>query len=251
MKRLALFAAGALAGTTLAPAAFAQDSMPVPPIAAGHTLLTVTAEGSSTREPDMAVFNAGVTTQGATASEALARNSTQMTAVFAALKRAGIAEKDIQTSDLSVNPVYSQPARNPDGSYDENTRRIVAYQVNNAVMVRQRKLDSYGKVIDALVSSGANQVHGPSFSLARPEAAQDEARSAAIKVARERAQLDASAAGLRVGRIVTISEAGGYAPMPRAKFAFAEAAPPAPPPPVAAGQMEVSAQVTVQFELEP
>lgn len=235
----------------MASAAQAQDALPVPPIAAGNTLLTVTAQGSSMREPDVAVLNAGVTTQGATASEALAQNSTRMTAVFAALKRAGIAEKDIQTSDLSISPVYSQPKRNPDGSYDENTRRITSYQVNNSVMIRQRKLDSYGKVIDALVSAGANQVNGPSFTLATSDAAQDEARTAAIKAARERAQLYAGAAGLRVGRIVTISEAGGYAPAPRAKYAFAEAVSAAPPPPVATGQMEVSAQVTVQFELTP
>lgn len=250
MNRLALTAAAALAAGALGPGAYGQDLAPVQPIAAGHTLLTVAAQGSSTRTPDMAVFNAGVTTQGTTASDALAQNSTQMNAVFAALKRAGIADKDIQTSDLSISPVYSQPTRNPDGSYDENTRRIVAYQVNNSVLVRQRKLDSYGKVIDALVSAGANQVNGPSFTLSRPEAAQDEARNAAIKAARERAQLYAGAAGLRVGRIVTISETEGYA-APRAKYGFAEAVAAAPPPPVATGQVEVTAQVTVQFELEP
>lgn len=245
-----LMGAGALALPGLTAPAQAQD-LPVQPIAAGNTLLSINAEGTSNREPDMAVFNAGVTTQGASASAALSENSTRMNAVFAALKRAGIAEKDIQTSNLSVSPVYSQPARRPDGGYDESERKIVAYQVSNNVSVRQRKLADYGKVIDALVSAGANEVNGPSFTLSQPEEAETEARTAAIKAARERAQLYASAAGLRVVRIVSISESGGYSPqiMVTARKMMADAAP--APAPVAAGEVEVTARVSVQFELAP
>lgn len=250
MKRLPLIAA-ALALTCVTSLPARAQQLPVQPIAAGHTLLTVMAEGNSTRQPDMAIFNAGVTTQGQTASAALAENSTKMSQVFASLKRAGIAEKDIQTSNLSVNPIYSQPKRSPDGSYDEHTQRIVGYQVNNSVSVRQRKLDDYGKVIDALVSSGANQVNGPSFTLSEPRAAQDEARTEAIKAARERAALYAKAAGLRVAGIVSISEAGGYAPeiMVTASKRMMDAA--APAPPVATGELEITSRVSVQFELAP
>jgi uncharacterized protein YggE len=232
--------------------AVAQQQIPVPPIAEGHTLLTVTAEGSSNRQPDLAVFSAGVTTQGKTAADALAANSTAMARVVSALKAAGIADRDIQTSNLNLNPLYAQPRRNPDGSVDQPEQKIIGYQVNNTVSVRQRKLDDYGKVIDTLVAAGANQINGPNFQLDDSDAALDEARRAAMKNARDKAQLYATAAGLRVVRIVSISESGGfYQPMP--VFARMEAAaPPAPPPPpVQAGELELKANVAVLYELAP
>ena len=250
MKRLSLIAAAALA-TAIAPPALAQQSDVVPAIAAGHTLLTVTAQGSSTRTPDMAGYTAGVATQGRTASEALSANSRQMTQVMAALKKAGIADKDIQTSNLSLNPVYSQPKRQPDGSYDSDTRTIVGYEANNNVMVRQRKLDDMGKVIDALVSAGANQVNGPNFMLAEPDAASDESRIDAMKQARARAELYAKAAGLRVVRSISISESGGYAPRPMPMAVRMESSKVGAAPPVAAGELELNTSVTVQFELAP
>ncbi len=249
MKHFSFAAAAALA--VFATPALAQVATLVPTLAAGHTLLTVNAEGSSTAEPDLAMFSAGVTTQGSTASAALAENSTKMTQVIAALKRAGIAERDIQTSNLNLNPVYAPPKRLPDGSVQDQGQVIIGYQVTNQVSVKQRKLADYGKVLDALVSAGANQVNGPTFMLAKPEAAQDEARSAAMKAARTRAQLYAQAAGLRVIGIVSISESGGAMPqavMFRRSADSMMAAPP-PPAPVMAGELETSMTVTVQFEL--
>ncbi|MET1754599.1 SIMPL domain-containing protein [Novosphingobium sp. RD2P27] len=251
MKPISIAFAATLAA--LGTPALAQVPAPIPSIAAGHTLLTVTAEGTSTQQPDMALFNAGVTTQGDTASGALAENSRKMTQVIAGLKRAGIADRDIQTSNLNLNPVYAQPKRLPDGSYVEQEQRIVGYQVTNNVSVKQRKLGDYGKVIDALVSAGANQVNGPNFMLAKPEAALDEARAEAMKVARQRAQLYATAAGLRVAGITSISEAGSYAPQPamyREMKVTAQRAD-APPPPVMGGVLENAVNVTVQFELAP
>lgn len=238
-----------LAATTVPAAA---QVAAVPAIAPANTLLTVSAQGKSTRTPDIAVFNAGVTTQGATAGEALSANSAAMNRVIAALKRAGVAERDIQTSNLSINPVYAPPVRQPDGSYQQSEQRITGYTANNSVSVRQRKLGDYGKVIDALVASGANQVNGPGFQLDDERAASDEARLAAMGAARARADLYAKAAGLRVVRIVSISEVNGYmAPQPvMYRMASADAAPP-PPPPVQAGELEVSSTVTVQFELAP
>ena len=252
MKRFALplLAASALAAIP----AQAQVVTPVPTIEAGHTLLTVSAEGRSTRTPDLAVFSAGVTTQGTTAGEALAANSRAMNSVIASLRKAGIAERDIQTSNLNLNPVYAQPRRLPDGSYESEPQRIVGYQVNNTVNVRQRKLDEYGKVIDTLVAAGANQVNGPSFQMDNADAALDEARVAAMKAARSRGALYAQAAGLRVLRIVSIAESGGYSsPQPVMMMArMADSASPAPPPPpVAAGELQMTANVTVQFELAP
>lgn len=250
MNRLNLLAAASL-GAAMLPAApaLAQDG-PLPPIEAGHTLLTVTAQGSSARVPDMASYSAGVTTQGASASEALSANSAQMNKVMAALKRAGIADRDVQTSNLSVNPIYAQPKRLPDGSTEDGEQRIVGYQVTNNVSVRQRKLADMGKVIDALVTAGANQVNGPNFMLDEPGAAQDEARVEAMKTARTRADLYAKAAGLRVARIVSIGESGGYSPQP-VMYMRKEAADMSAAPPVAAGELEMKVNVTVQFELAP
>ena len=254
MKRPKLLASALILGTCVASAqpAAAQASL-IPAIEAGHTLLTVTADGSSTRTPDMAAYSAGVTTQGTTASEALSANSTQMNRVIAALKQAGIADRDIQTSNLNLNPVYSQPKRLPDGSDVEGPQRIVGYQANNTVSVRQRKLDEMGKVIDALVQAGANQVNGPDFTLAEPAAARDEARVKALKDARARADLYAKAAGLRVVRILSISESGGYAPQPIMVTAMRKGAMDfaAAPAPVAAGELEMNVNVTAQFELAP
>lgn len=247
MKTLSLLAATAMAAS--APPALAQQA-PAPAIESGHTMLTVTAQGSSTREPDLASYSAGVTSQGATASEALSANSAQMSKVIAALKRAGIADKDVQTSNLSVSPVYAQPKRLPDGNYEDGPQKIVGYQANNTVSVRQRKLADMGKVIDALVTAGANQVNGPNFELSQPEAAMDEARVEAMKSARARADLYARAAGLRVARIVSISESSGYSPQP-VMFMRKAAADMAAAPPVAAGELEMNVNVTVQFELAP
>ncbi|MCJ2185260.1 SIMPL domain-containing protein [Novosphingobium beihaiensis] len=217
----------------------------------GHTLLQINAQGTSTREPDMATFSAGVTTRGQTASTALSENAARMNKVIAALKRAGIAAKDIQTRNLSVNPVYSQPARRPDGSYDSDERRIIAYQADNQVSVRQRKLDDYGKVIDALVSAGANQVNGPDFTLSHPEAAQDEARIDAIKEARRRADLYAEAAGLHVVRILSVTESGGFNPPIMLTAAKRMMTDEAAPSPVAAGEVDVKVNLNVRFELAP
>lgn len=250
MKCTFLFAATLAA---LAPmAAQAQVTSSIPVIGAGNTLLNIAAEGKSVRTPDLAVFNAGVTTQGKTAGEALTENAQSMTAVIAALRKAGIAERDIQTSNLSINPVYGQPKRLPDGSIEEREPVIVGYQANNQVSVRQRKVDQYGKVIDTLVAAGANQVNGPTFQIATPDSAMDDARIEAMKKARARAELYARSAGLRVVRILSISESAGWAPpQPQVMFARAEMASAPKSSPVAAGELEMAVTVNVSYELAP
>lgn len=233
-----------------APAAFAQTAASEL-MEKGHTLLVVNAQGTSTQTPDMAQFSAGVTTRGQTASAALSENARRMTGVIAALRKAGVADKDIQTLNLSISPVYAQPVRKPDGSYDDNERKIIAYQASNQVSVKQRKLDDYGKVIDGLVSAGANQVDGPNFTLAEPEAAQDEARIDAIQEARRRADLYAKAAGLRVTGILSITESGGYAPITVMAAKRMESLASSPPTPIAAGEVDVKVNLNVRFELAP
>lgn len=227
--------------------AMAQTAQPLPVVAPGSTVLTVTGEGRVARTPDLAQFSAGVTTQGETAAAAMSANAAQMNRVLAALKAAGVADKDVQTSQISLNPVYGDQSDGPDGTV--RALRIMAYQATNRVSITQREVRLYGKVLDALVAAGANEVNGPAFQLDNPEAALDEARVAAITAARKRADLYAKAAGLRVVRMLTISESGGYAPPPPVMFARAAMASDAAPTPVASGQIELTANVTVQFEL--
>jgi uncharacterized protein len=247
-----LFAAAALAASALPGAAMAHDASSGPVVAAGNTVLTLSAEGRSTRKPDLATFSAGVNSSGKTAGEALAKNAADMNRVIAALKRAGIAERDIQTSNLSLNPVYADMSRQPSNPLEQLVPPIIGYQVNNTITVRQRNLAEYGRVIDTLVANGANQVNGPGFEMDNPEAAMDEARAEAMKKARARANLYASAAGLKVVRVLSISESGGYVPQPPVMYARAAMADmAAAPTPVAAGEVSLSASVSVLFELAP
>ena len=237
MNRTALSLA--VIATLAAAPAFAE----APSVAPGDTLLTVTADGKSTRTPDIANFTAGITTVGQTASAAMAANAAAMTRVLGALKSAGMADRDVQTSNLSLNPVFDNAMQ-----HDPDHPRITGYQATNTVSVRARAISEVGRVIDTLVSAGANEVSGPNFDVDHPDATLDEARTAAIASARSRADLYARATGLKVLRILSISESGGFSPQPMvfmARKAMAASTP------VAAGEVAMNINVTVQFELAP
>jgi uncharacterized protein YggE len=251
---IAVAAAPAVAQTTPAPV--------FSPLGPNSALLSVTAEGQSRRVPDLAVFSAGVVTQATTAGEALAANSRRMDGVIAALKRAGIADRDIQTSAISLQPRYSNPeleaqirARETRQPYvpplPSDAPRIVGYDARNNVQVRVRKLGEMGRIIDTLIAAGANEVNGPSFTMDEPRAALDEARTEAMANARQRAELYARAAGMRVVRILSISEGGGYYPVQEVFVTgrMAANAPPPPPTPVAPGELTLGVNLSVQFEL--
>lgn len=261
MKWFTLVAATAGAASTL------QAQLPTssPMLASEETLLVVSGEGQSRRVPDVAIFSAGVVTQGKTGGDALSANATRMDEVVRALQRAGIAERDIQTSALSLQPQYSNPeqeaqlrarmAREPYvAPVQPQAPRIIGYEARNNVQVRVRKLREMGRIIDTLVTAGANQVDGPSFTLDEPKAALDEARTEAVQEARSRAELYARAAGLRVARILSISEGGGYFPVQpvvmTGRMAGAPPPPPLPPSPVAPGELTLGATVSVQFALQ-
>ncbi|MFN3463266.1 MAG: SIMPL domain-containing protein, partial [Terricaulis sp.] len=180
------------------------------------------------------------TTEGATAAAALAETARRMAALNAALRRAGVAERDIQTSNVSVYPqqVYGEG----------QAPRITGYQANNSVTVKVRRIDNTGRVIDAAVGAGGNTVNGVSVTHADPDAQLDVARRDAIAEARRRAELYASALGMRVNRIVSVSEGGGYAPpmpVPVERFAAQDAA----ATPVSPGEIETRVSVNVMFEL--
>lgn len=200
---LALALAVAL-GATMTGALAQTPAAPGYAIPADGTLLSVSAQAQAHRVPDLATISAGVVTQAADANAAMQANATQMAKVMAAIKAAGIAERDVQTAGISVSPTYRYAENQPP--------RITGYQASNTVDAKVRDIGKLGKVLDALVASGANQVNGPNFEIDKPEEAYDEARIAALRKAEARAQTYARAMGLRVRRVVTISEGGGFQP---------------------------------------
>ena len=192
------------AAMTAAPAA-SQDAVAVVRPVAG-TRLDISATGSVSRVPDLAIISAGVVTKSPTASGAIADNAARMERVRAALKRAGIADRDIQTSSINLNPDYR---------YDNNQPPVLTgYQASNSVSIRFRDIRNTGKILDALVAQGANQINGPSLTIDKPEAAYDEARTKALAAGRARADLYARSLGMRVTRLLSVSEGGTNMPRP-------------------------------------
>lgn len=222
-----------------APAAAQAAPTPFVQSIAG-TRLDIVATGEVTRVPDIANISAGVMTMAPTASAAIQQNAQRMNAVRAALRSAGIADRDIQTSTISLNPEYR---------YRENESPVLTgYRASNQVTVRFRDIERTGPILDALVAQGANQINGPMLSIDKPEAALDEARMQALQVAQRRAEIYARQMGKRVGRILSVSESGGGFPPPVPMMARAEmqdAASTAIDP----GEQTLSVSLSVSFEL--
>ncbi|SNS57528.1 hypothetical protein SAMN06295912_109100 [Sphingomonas laterariae] len=235
-----MMAIAAMAATGSAAHAQSGALTPVPVIQG--TRLDIVAEGEVTRVPDIATISAGVVTQAPTAGAAMTENANRMAAVVAALKKAGVADRDIQTSTLNLNPQYR---------YGDNKPPVITgYQASNQVSIRFRDVKRSGAILDTLVAQGANQINGPSLSVDKPETALDEARAAAIRTARARATLYAEAAGLRVKRILAISEqGGGYQPPMPVPMMMARAEKAADTA-VEAGEQKLAVSVSVSFELE-
>ncbi len=233
-----LLSAAALA-TTVPLAATAQTA-PTATISEG-TLLDVVAEGRVNRVPDIAVIRAGVVSQGATAAEALSANARQMASVLTALKAAGIADRDIQTATISLSPQYR---------YAENQPPVITgYQASNSVSVKFRDIARSGTILDTLVKQGANQIDGPSLTIDAIDTAMDEARVDAVKRARARAALYAGALGMKVDRILMVSEGSdGGAPGPVPGYMVRAEAKDSTQ--IAPGEQQVSANVRVRFLLK-
>lgn len=236
--RAALLAPMLIALAAAVPAA-AQGQAPVQGAAITGTRLDVVAVGEVMRVPDIARIGAGVVTQAPTATAAIAQNARQMASMRAALKAAGIADRDVQTSTISLQPEYR---------YVENQSPVLTgYRASNEVNVRFRDIAETGRILDTLVAQGANQINGPTLGLDKPEEAMNEARAAALTSARARAELYARQLGKRVGRILSISEAGGsYAPPQPMMQAMARDAASTKIDP---GEQAVSASLSVSFEL--
>jgi uncharacterized protein YggE len=238
IRNLARAAALALPAFLSGPA-LAQEIQPptLPPT------LNVTGTGEVSVAPDMATLRIGVETRGDSAAAAVAANNEAAQAVIAAIKGNGVADKDIQTSNFSVSPVYDETSyQRPGGP------RIIGYQATNQVAARVRDLDRLPGLLDATVGSGANRIDGLEFGLADDTAAADEARRLAVEDARRKAEVYAEAAGVRLGPVRSIGEGGG-GPIPyydRAMRAEAAAA-----VPIERGQTTVAASVHIVWEIAP
>jgi len=214
-------------------------ALAVPAWAAEIRTIAMSGHGEIRTTPDMAQVTAGVTTMAATAAQAMSANASRMKGVFAALQKLGVPEKNIQTANFFVSPQYSNGDNNA-------PRRLTGYQVNNDVNVRLEDVGKLGSALDALVAAGANQINGVSFSIQNSTPLLARARTDAVADARAKAETYAKAAGLTLGPIQSISEAGGESP-PRPMYrmqAMAEVA-----TRIAPGEQSVSADVSVVWEI--
>jgi uncharacterized protein YggE len=206
-------------------------------------LISVSGEGSVTATPDMAMVNVGVTTQAQDASDAVAANNRAMAELGKVLDDFGIAERDRKTSNFNIYPRYDH------GRNGDRAPQISSYEVSNQLTIRVRQVDRLGELLNAVVKSGSNRIGSLSFANADDAALRDEARQLAVKDAKHKAALYAEAAGGKLGRIVSISEAGAAQPRPlmnaRMMMADAESVP------VSAGENEIREVVNVVYEFEP
>jgi hypothetical protein len=236
MRVIAALAPLALA--VLASPAFAAGSMHL----SGH--------GEVTAAPDTAYVTSGVTSQGASAKDALAANTTDMAALIGVLKDAGVAEADIQTSGFGVNPIYVYSDTRDQNGYQQPPK-IQGYTVTNSVTVHVRDLVNLGTLLDKEVGVGANTINGISFAVDDPSKLYAEARKAAFADARAKADLYADAAGVSLGALQLIGEqqSAVQPPVPMMFKATAQSADRSAPVPVEAGQLTFSIDVNVNWEL--
>ncbi len=206
--------------------------------------ITISGRGEISLAPDMGVVTTRVVTPAPTAPEALSQNTEAMNKVISQIKAAGVEERDIQTSGFSIYPRYADRRNQPD-----QPLKIIGYEVSNGVTVQVRDLTKLGAILDTVVRSGANEVGGISFKVSDTEQKMDEARKAAVANALQKAELYAEAAGAKLGRVLSISEAGIAIPRPfavRAEKMMMDAA----PVPIQAGEETLSASVTMMWELD-
>jgi uncharacterized protein YggE len=228
--RRPVFAAAIAAVTLFAAPSMAETAPPA---------ISVTGEANVSVPPDLALVDGGVTSEAKTAREATDANNTAMGKVLLALKIAGIDEKDVQTSRLSLQPQSAPNRAGPNA--------IVGYRASNRVTIKVRNVSNVAAVIDTLVSAGANEIGGIHFMVSQASKLLDEARDSAVADARRKAEIYARAAGVTLGAPLSISEQGNAAPMPyrRMSAGLQTAAP------VAQGEETLSVTVNVSWAIKP
>jgi len=207
------------------------------------TLVSIAAHGEASQVPDVANLSVGVVTEAQDSKKAMRDNAEQMESLMAAIKKAGVAKKDIQTSGVSLSPRYH---------YQQNKKpKIVGYNARNTVSIKVRKLDELGEVLDNLAAAGANQINGPSLEIGEPGPVKAEAREKALVDAQERAAIYAKALGMKVRRIVSISENGnGGMPRPMMLRSDMASSKESASTPIAPGETTLSVNLELVFELE-
>jgi len=233
LARLALLAAGGVAIAAFAGVFQPSGARSAPAADAPSGGITVLGAGSTNVTPDRASFAFGTVSQAATANAALAASSQSVARVIAALRKAGVAQADIQTSDVSLSP-----------RMNDNGNEIVGYTASNTVTATIRKLGDAGGVVDAAVGAGANQVYGPNLLASDQDAAYRNALKEAVAQARTKAETLATASNSTLGTITAIVEGGGSMPMPMAVGAAKDSSVPIEP-----GTQQIEATVSVTFAI--
>ena len=234
--------AAALASALLAASASGALAQSGPPNAMfAATTITLSAFGEAEAAPDMATLSLGVETAAPTAAQAMGDNAAAMAGVIAAIRTAGVKERDLRTSSLNLAPQYAYEQNRP--------ARLTGYQASNQVAVTVRDLARLGPIADAAVAAGATNVGQIAFGLADPLATQNSARVAAVKALEDKAALYAQAVGYHIVRLVNLAEGAAASPGPRpfAMMAVRSGAP--TPTPVEVGELKVRVDVTGVFEL--
>jgi uncharacterized protein len=230
MRHLLYPTAALVCGLSFAPA-LAQATPP--------STISVTGEARVSVPPDLAEIDGGVTSEAKTAREASDANNAAMSKVLLALKGAGIAEKDFQTSRLSLQPQYANQTR-------PAPNVVVGYRASNHVTIQLHDVSKVAGVIDTLVGAGANEIGGINFTVSEASKLLDDARTEAMADARRKAQIYAKAAGVTLGAPVSISEGGGAMPLQFRRMAagLAQA-------PVAQGEETLQVTVSVSWAIKP
>lgn len=213
--------------------------------------VTVSATATIEREPEKAVLLLAVESQGPTARAASEANATKMTAVIAALRKAGIPEREIRTVSYELHPQYAPPPDRPRPTDTPQAPKIVGYRAINMVQVGIDPVARVGAIIDAAINAGANRVANLTYELRDPDVARRDALRLAVEKARGEAQVMAEAAGQRLGPPLNMSTTY-YAPpryAGRVMMDMAQESLAAPPTPIEPGMLSVSATVNVTFRL--
>jgi uncharacterized protein YggE len=224
LQLLALVPGGARSGTVAEPSG-----------------ITVMAEGKATGKPDLAMITLGVETRDSEAQKAAEQNNSQMANVMAALRAEGVAEEDVQTVDYSIRAEID---------WENEEQRVIGYVVVNSVLVKMRDTNKVGDVLDAATEAGANNVYSIQFTFDDPSALGEQARAEAMTEARKKAEALAQLAGVGLGRPRQINESfvepwslyaeKAYVPAPSADAGST---------PVSPGQLEVTVQVQVTYDI--
>ena len=240
--RLAGLIGAAAALALSAPAAAQQVPIELRP---GEVLIQVETEGIYTVRPDMMTVTAGVITTGATAKEALAANAALANRLIEAVRASDVEARDVRTSELTVDPRFNRDDRRTENDVPP---RILGYIARNRIELRLRDLGKAPEIINALFEAGANEVRGPMFGLADPDPALREARKAAVREAEKEAQDYADAMGLRVARVLRVSERGG---LDLGEGMIIVTGSRIMPTPVEPGELDVRMKVWIDYALVP